>query len=124
MLFSLSDFDLFPSHIFFIDFAGKFEEETTQPTVDVEGNEIDGELDSTFISVESKAAAKKYGYKILLKKVGGHEVPVGKIKFTIPTIIEVDDEDIMEGGSGDEAEQLTTISPFREIIEERKTSLR
>ena len=32
----------------------------------------------------------KYGYKILLKKVGGHIVPVGKIKFTRPTLIGVD----------------------------------
>ena len=101
------------------------EEETTQPTFDVEENEIDGELDSAFISVESKTAAKKYGYKILLKKVGGHEVPVGKIKFTIPRIIEMEDEeveeDIMEGGSGDIGEELTTISPLSDIIEERKT---
>merc|ERR1712227_511762 len=37
----------------------------------------------------TEEAQKKFGYKILLKKINGKEVPVGKIKFTFPTIIEI-----------------------------------
>ena len=45
--------------------------------------------DKFFISEESVNAARKYGYKILLKKIGGKVVPVGKIKFEFPTLIEI-----------------------------------
>ena len=37
------------------------------------------------ISKKTLESAKKYGYKILLKKIGGVKVPIGKIKFTLPT---------------------------------------
>ena len=72
---------------------------------DPETNEVNTDLEQ-FISDETAAAAKKYGYKILLKKVGGKEVPVGKIKFSIPTIVE-----------GEEAEEAvedptTTTAPL------------
>ena len=59
---------------------------------DPETNEVNTDLEQ-FISDETAAAAKKYGYKILLKKVGGKEVPVGKIKFSIPTIVEGEEEE-------------------------------
>ena len=52
-------------------------------------NEIDTGADKFFISKESVEAAKKYGYKILLKKLNGKEVPVGKIKFSFPTLVEI-----------------------------------
>jgi hypothetical protein len=45
--------------------------------------------DKFFISKESVESAKKYGYKILLKKINGKEVPVGKIKFSFPTLVEI-----------------------------------
>ena len=41
-------------------------------------NEIDTGSDKFFVSQDTVNAAKKYGYKILLKKVGGKEVPVGR----------------------------------------------
>ena len=41
-------------------------------------NEIDTGSDKFFVSKDTVNAAKKYGYKILLKKVGGKEVPVGR----------------------------------------------
>jgi len=53
-------------------------------------NEIDTGDDKFFISKESVESAKKYGYKILLKKIDGKEVPVGKIKFSFPTLVEID----------------------------------
>jgi len=39
------------------------------------------------IDVDQSPATPKYGYKILLKKVHGNVVPVGKIKFTLPAIM-------------------------------------
>ena len=54
-------------------------------------NEIDtGDGDDKFfISKESVESAKKFGYKILLKKINGKEVAVGKIKFSFPTLVEI-----------------------------------
>ena len=46
-------------------------------------NEISDE--GLVISKKTLESAQKYGYKILLKKVGGIKVPVGKIKFTLPS---------------------------------------
>ena len=46
-------------------------------------------MKSFFISKESVESVKKYGYKILLKKINGKEVPVGKIKFSFPTLVEI-----------------------------------
>jgi len=45
-------------------------------------NEID--TDGFVVSQDTLDSAKKYGYKILLKKVGNRRVPVGKIKFSLP----------------------------------------
>ena len=59
---------------------------------DPETNEVNIDLEQ-FISEETAAAAKKFGYKILFKKIGGKEVPVGKIKFSFPTIVEVEEEE-------------------------------
>merc|ERR1719186_2022711 len=60
-------------------------------------NEIPGSSDNFFISKESINAARKYGYKILLKKIGGKVVPVGKIKFEFPTLVEINPiEDVAE----------------------------
>ena len=61
--------------------------------------------DDFHVSEETASAAKKYGYKILLKKVGGKEVPVGKIKYTIPTVVETsstEDEISIEDSSDNE----------------------
>ena len=80
---------------------------------DPETNEVNTDLDQ-FISDESAAAAKKYGYKILLKKVGGKEVPVGKIKFSIPTIVEVEEEE-----EGEDAQPLTTTAAPLDIPDSR-----
>jgi len=68
-------------------------------------NEIDTGDDKFFISKESVESAKKYGYKILLKKIGGKEVPVGKIKFSFPTLVEIDHVEDEE--SKQETEQST-----------------
>ena len=51
-------------------------------------NEVNTGNDEFHVSEETASAARKYGYKILLKKVGGKEVPVGTIKYTIPTVVE------------------------------------
>jgi len=58
------------------------------PVGDAAENEI---VDAFFVSEETIQSAKKYGYKILLKKLGnGKTVPVGKIKFSFPTYVEID----------------------------------
>merc|ERR1712128_231142 len=62
------------------DVAAKTEEAT---------DALDGQSNKFFISEESINAARKYGYKILLKKIGGKVVPVGKIKFEFPTLVEI-----------------------------------
>ena len=56
----------------------------SDPVEDEALNTIDTGSDTN-----SEEAQKKFGYKILLKKINGKEVPVGKIKFTFPTIIEI-----------------------------------
>lgn len=76
-------------------------------------NEIDTGSDKFFVSSDTISAARKYGYKILFKKIGGKEVPVGKIKFSLPTIVEItpeDDKVVVEANED--------ISPKMEIIEE------
>jgi len=58
------------------------------PEGDAAENEV---VDAFFVSEETIQSAKKYGYKILLKKLGnGKTVPVGKIKFSFPTYVEID----------------------------------
>jgi len=63
-------------------------------------NEID--TDGFVVSQDTIDSAKKYGYKILLKKVGDRRVPVGKIKFSLPIyytqtqLIEVKDVSVAE----------------------------
>merc|ERR1712066_1222132 len=64
---------------------------------------------------QTAEAAQKYGYKILLKKVGADEIPVGKIKFSLPTVVEIQ---AVENPLVEEvvsAEPTTTIAPT-EII--------
>jgi len=64
--------------------------------------------DTFFISKESINAALKYGYKILLKKIGGKVVPVGKVKFQFPTLIEIgpnDEEEIIKTTNSEEVEE-------------------
>ena len=68
-------------------------------------NEVNTGNDEFHVSEETASAARKYGYKILLKKVGGKEVPVGTIKYTIPTVVETssaEDELNVEDSSDDE----------------------
>jgi len=70
-------------------------------------NEIDTGNDKFFISKESVDSARKYGYKILLKKINGKEVPVGKIKFSFPTLVEIDhiEEEALEEGEDESIEE-------------------
>jgi len=58
------------------------EEEEKLKKEEDSSNEID--TDGFVVSQDTLESAKKYGYKILLKKVDGRKVPVGKIKFTLP----------------------------------------
>jgi len=89
------------------DISGnKEEDDTAVEQVDGGGKkeEIDnsgGSSANFFISEESVQAAKKYGYKILLKKISGKVVPVGKIKFEFPILVEINPVD-------DEPEQVET----------------
>merc|ERR1739838_1114815 len=77
-------------------------------------NEIDTGADKFFISKESVESAKKYGYKILLKKVNGKEVPVGKIKFTFPTLVEItpEEDDVI-------VEEVTSETVVEDKVEEK-----
>ena len=75
-------------------------------------NEIDTGADKFFISKESVESANKYGYKILLKKLNGKEVPVGKIKFSFPTLVEINTV------GDDDSEEVKTET----VIVEEKTS--
>ena len=76
-------------------------------------NEIDTGSDKFFVSKDTVSAARKYGYKILLKKVGGKEVPVGKIKFSLPTIVEITPED-----DHVVVEAIEDVAPKMETVEE------
>ena len=76
-------------------------------------NEIDTGSDKFFVSKDTVSAARKYGYKILLKKVGGKEVPVGKIKFSLPTIVEITPEDDKVV-----VEAIGNVAPKMETVEE------
>jgi len=80
--------------------AAKIAEEeavaTTEAAIafpDESENEV---LDEFFVSEDTLRAAQKYGYKILLKKINGANVPVGQIKFKFPTYIEVEVTDEVE----------------------------
>ena len=78
---------------------------TGPPDGDDSLNEVNTGNDEFHVSEETASAAKKYGYKILLKKVGSKEVPVGKIKYTIPTVVKtssVEDEVSVEDSSDNE----------------------
>jgi len=89
-------------------------------------NEIDtGNSNRFFISKESVESARKYGYKILLKKVGGKEIPVGKIKFSLPTLVEIDptvkeniDDDQSNVNSGSESPELENVVPELTTVNE------
>merc|ERR1711915_16033 len=63
-----------------------------------------------FISEESINAARKYGYKILLKKINGKVQAVGKIRFEVPTLIEIHpgDDDVI---SDDDKETAVGSNP-------------
>merc|ERR1711935_244053 len=56
-------------------------------------NEIDTGDNKLFVSKNTAEAAHKYGYKILLKKVGSEEIPIGQIKFSLPTEVEIEPVD-------------------------------
>merc|ERR1711935_981678 len=72
-------------------------------------NEIDTGDNKFFVSKHTAEAAQKYGYKILLKKVGSEEIPVGKIKFSLPTVVEIEavDDSITE----DKEEEIEVLTP-------------
>ena len=90
--------------------------EGVEATQSTDGENQNNEIYTSFLSDDSVAAANKYGYKILLKKVGGKEVPVGKIKYTIPTILEIQDEETVTESNVDDQ---SNISPeFQDIMEE------
>jgi len=60
------------------------------------------------IDVDQSPTTPKYGYKILLKKVHGNVVPVGKIKFTLPAImVELDPETATTIAPAVEEEEVT-----------------
>jgi len=69
-------------------------------------NEID--TDGFVVSQDTLDSAKKYGYKILLKKVGDRRVPVGKIKFSLP--IYYHQTQLIEVKDGSAAETTTSSS--------------
>ena len=75
-------------------------------------NEIDTGSGKFFVSEDTVSAARKYGYKILLKKVGGKEVPVGKFKYSLPTIVKITPEDDKVV-----VEALDDISPKMDVME-------
>merc|ERR1711915_767946 len=58
-----------------------------------------------FISEESINAARNYGYKILLKKINGKVQAVGKIRFEVPTLIEIHpgDDDVISDDDNETA---------------------
>merc|ERR1739838_1254012 len=110
-----------------VDIAGKkVGEDTLVEPVDVEEENNSGRRRATFfISEESVQAAKKYGYKILLKKISGKVVPVGKIKFEFPTLIEIDpDADQPEqvepdtANDNDESKLIVTDKIVEDKVEE------
>ena len=83
--------------------------------------------DNIIIDQQTHLKAKKFGYKILLKKIGGKKVPVGKIKFTFPTIVEKtpvnnkDDASIEPITNAPEAiEEQVQEEPNKEIVEEEE----
>jgi len=77
-----------------IDVVPQIEEESIAPLpvgedADLELNTIDTGSDNLIVSKKTAENAKKFGYKILLKKVGNEEVPVVQIKFALPTDVEI-----------------------------------
>jgi len=113
-----------------VDIAGKKMGDDTlvEPADDAVKEEEDNSGGSAaifFISDESVQAAKKYGYKILLKKISGKVVPVGKIKFEFPTLIEIDpDADEPEqvepdtANDNDESKLIVTDKIVEDEVEE------
>lgn len=82
------------------------------PEADETENEI---VDEFFVSEETLSAAKKFGYKILLKKVNGENIPVGKIKFSFPTYIEIEaHEPVTEAATAAAAKEATTQAATKE----------
>ena len=71
-----------------------------------------------FISEESIDAARKYGYKILLKKINGKVQAVGKIRFEVPTLIEIhpgDDDAIDDDDSETAADNNPAVTNGADI---------
>jgi len=97
--------------------AGDEEGEGYELTVDEYDsiNEIDTGDDTFFVSKQTAEAAQKYGYKILLKKVGTEEIAVGKIKFSLPTVVEI--ESVEEPTSTSVKEEADVIEAVTEVIE-------
>ena len=61
----------------------------------------------------------------MLKKVGGKEIPVGKIKFSLPTLVEIDptvkeniDDDQSNVNSGSESPELENVVPELTTVNE------
>merc|ERR1711915_697152 len=80
---------------------------TDEGTTETEESELTNRF---FISEESINAARKYGYKILLKKINGKVQAVGKIRFEVPTLIEIHpgDDDVI---SDDDKETAVGSNP-------------
>lgn len=87
-------------------------EEVIDDTPIDELNEID--TDGFVVSSKSIASAKKYGYKILLKKIDGVKVPVGKIKFTLPELPSL--VKFQESTTEAAAEETTEATAAPEVI--------
>jgi len=67
------------------------------------------------ISDETSNSADRFGYKILVKKVGTTEIAVGKIKFEVSTSVEKSSDDETSGNSIDNNtkshKEITTAAP-------------
>jgi len=81
-------------------------------------NEIDTGDDKFFVSKQTADAAQKYGYKILLKKVGTEEIAVGKIKFSLPTVVEIESvEHPITTTAGEDVEVVEVVTKAIETID-------
>jgi len=76
-----------------------------------EDNQVE-DLDQFFVSQDTLSAAKRFGYKILLRKVGGLNVAVGKIKFTFPTYVQIQEIDSADTATTTAA-GLDTLEPLQ-----------
>ena len=104
--------------------------ETTTLKADEIANEENTDVlginsDKFFISKESVDAALKYGYKILLKKIGGKVVPVGKVKFQFPTLIEIgpNDEEVIKTTNSEEVKETAKAIANNPTVAEETTAV-